>query len=115
MAATSAVIAKGITVKGDLVGDGDMVVEGSVQGRVKLEAALTVASGGSVHAEISARRVMVAGTVEGPISASETIALTATADVTGDLRAPSIAVEPGARLRGRIDMQLDLPEDLHRR
>lgn len=110
--AEPAVIGKGITISGDLVGDGDIVVEGTVDGRVELTSDLRVAHGATVRADIRARTVTVAGSVTGKITASEAIALVATAEVAGDLSAPSIAIEEGAQLTGGVDMPLDLPDDL---
>ena len=97
-----AIIAQGITVKGDLVGDGDIVVQGRVLGRVDVDSALLVDGTGSVQAEIRAERVTVRGRVEGDVYASERIVLEATAVVEGDLRAPVIGVADGASIAGSV-------------
>ena len=97
-----AIIAQGITVKGDLVGDGDIVVEGRVLGRVDLDSALMIERTGSVQAEIRAHRVTVRGRVQGDVFAAERIDLEATAVVEGDLCAPVISVEDGASIAGRV-------------
>jgi cytoskeletal protein CcmA (bactofilin family) len=54
------------------------------------------------------------GDVHGAITALRTISLGPGANVEGDLRAPSIAIHPEARLRGRVSMSVDMPQSVSR-
>ena len=55
-------IGKSITIKGDLTGNEDLVIEGKVEGRVELpNNQLTVGANGVVKAEVSAKTVVVIG------------------------------------------------------
>ena len=97
-------IQAGTRVKGKIQGSEDLWVAGRVEGSVELDGALTVAPGGVVKAEVRAVRVTVSGTVVGDVSASEIIELTAQARVQGDLRAPAVRVDDGAKLNGLLEV-----------
>ncbi|MCA9552115.1 MAG: polymer-forming cytoskeletal protein [Myxococcales bacterium] len=97
-------IQAGTKVKGKVQGSEDLWVAGRVEGSVELDGALTVAPGGVVKAEVRAVRVTVAGTVVGDVTASELIELTAQARVQGDLRAPTVRVDDGAKLNGLLEV-----------
>jgi cytoskeletal protein CcmA (bactofilin family) len=100
-----AVIGRSIQINGDVKGDEDLMIEGDVSGTVELRNhALTVGKEGKVKANIFARAITVDGTTEGDMSASERISVRATANVRGNLLAPRISLEDGARFKGSIEM-----------
>lgn len=96
-------IGKSIEIKGDLTGKEDLVIEGTVEGRVELpEAQLTVGANGTIQAEIRAKSVVVIGKVSGNIHGTERIEIQATGVVQGDVSAPRLVVAEGAVLNGNI-------------
>lgn len=97
-AAMPSIISHQLTVRGDLVSDGDIQVDGAIEGDVKT-AVLTIGEGGSVKGSIVADTVTVAGTVNGQIRA-KTVSLSRTAHVQGDIWHDSLAIEAGARFEG---------------
>jgi cytoskeletal protein CcmA (bactofilin family) len=100
-------------VRGRVHGDGDLVVEGQLDGNVALRGDLTVADGGSVIAEsIEAQSVTIGGLVRGQVTASGAVRLSAAASVQGNLRGSSIAIAEGAKFSGRLDCAFDLPAEL---
>jgi cytoskeletal protein CcmA (bactofilin family) len=100
-----AVIGRSIQINGDVKGDEDLMIEGDVSGTVELRNhSLTVGKEGKVKANIFARAITVDGTTEGDMSASERIAVRATANVRGNLLAPRVSIEDGARVKGSIEM-----------
>jgi cytoskeletal protein CcmA (bactofilin family) len=100
-----AVIGPGITIRGDVVGKEDLVLQGQVDGSVDLkDHSLTVGPQGKVLAHISARLISVEGTVEGDLTASEKVVLRGTARVLGDIFAPRVVMEDGASFLGSVDM-----------
>lgn len=103
-------IGPGITVNGRLTGDADVSVEGRVEGTVSLNSHLAVAEEGTVVAEIDVDSITVEGTVDGDIVAQETVRLAPGCNVTGNVRAPRVNIEEGAKFKGNIDMDVDLPE-----
>lgn len=100
-----ATIGPSITIKGEVSGDEDLLIEGRVDGSVDLkEQAVTVGSEGRVKADITGRVVTVEGEVEGDLKAKEQIILRSSAKVEGDISAPRVVLEDGARFRGLVDM-----------
>jgi len=100
-----ATIGGSITIKGEVSGDEDLLIQGHIDGSVDLKKhAVTVGPDGRVKAGIKARVVTVEGTVEGDLEAGEQVILRSGADVEGDISAPSVVLEDGARFRGGIDM-----------
>jgi len=98
-------IGKSISIKGDLTGEEDLVVEGKVEGKIDLpQNELTIGANGNAQAEVHAKTVLVVGRVTGNISASERVEIQSTGVVEGDVRAPRLVVQEGARLNGAIHM-----------
>ena len=99
-------IGPSIVITGDLESDEDVVIEGHLRGQIHLrDAALTIGEQGRVDADVRGARVLVRGTVEGNITATERIELGAAATVRGSLSANRVVMADGARFDGGIDMQ----------
>jgi cytoskeletal protein CcmA (bactofilin family) len=98
------VIGPRVQLKGELSGSEPVVVEGSVEGSVRLTAELRVAPGGSVKAEVSAHTLVVAGEVIGNCQATEKVVIEASGRLTGNIKAPRIVITEGASFRGTSDM-----------
>jgi cytoskeletal protein CcmA (bactofilin family) len=100
-----ATIGRSITLRGDVTGDEDLLIQGHVEGSVDLhQHSVTVGSEGEVVASIVGRVVTVEGRVEGNINGTEQVILRSSALVKGDIRAPRVVLENGARFRGLVDM-----------
>jgi cytoskeletal protein CcmA (bactofilin family) len=98
-------IGKSISIKGDLTGNEDLVIEGKVEGKVELpQNQLTVGANGVVKAEVSAKSVVVIGRVAGNVKGSERVEIQATGVVEGDVAAPRLVVAEGAVVNGSIQM-----------
>lgn len=100
-----ATIGRSITIRGDVTGNEDLLIQGRVDGSIDLKQhSVTIGSEGEVKASIAGRVVIVEGTVEGNISSEEQVVLRASARVQGDITAPRLVLEDGARFRGGVDM-----------
>jgi len=100
-----ATIGPSISIRGDVTGSEDLLIQGQVDGSVTLELhEVTVGGEGRVKAGITGRVIAVEGSVEGDLIAQEQIVLRATAHVLGDLRTPRLVLEDGATFRGLVDM-----------
>jgi len=108
----SCLIGSKVTVKGSISGNQDLVVQGRVEGRVGLENRLTVEEEGSVQADVEVSEAAVHGELRGDVVASKAAFLHATARVAGNIRAPRIVIEEGARFSGTIEMDVELPADV---
>ena len=66
---------------------------------------LTIGPNGSVRANVSARNVIVGGTLDGDIQAGERTELRKSAVVNGDVQTQRIAIEEGAYFKGKLEIQ----------
>jgi cytoskeletal protein CcmA (bactofilin family) len=98
------VIGPRVQLKGELHGSEPVVVEGSIEGSVRLTAELRVAPGGSVKADVTAHTLVIAGEVIGDCQASERLVIEASGRLTGNVKAPRIVIAEGATFRGTSDM-----------
>lgn len=103
-----ATIGPSISIQGDLAGEEDLVIQGSVEGTVSLKQnLLTIGKDGQVNATINARVLTVEGSVEGDLRAEEQVVLKKSANVRGNISSPRVTLEDGARFKGSIDMDGD--------
>lgn len=98
------VIGSGLVIEGELSGSDAVTVEGEVRGTVNLSAALTVAEGATVEADVTTTALDVAGSVVGNVAASDRVALQESGRLIGDVRSPRISIAEGATFKGHIDM-----------
>ena len=109
-------IAKGLKIVGSVTAEGLVEVNGQIEGELHCTS-LVIARGAQVNGIVVAERVVVDGTVEGPIQGSEVI-LKSQAHVVGDIHHRSLAVERGAYFDGRsvqIRGNGQTPEKLERK
>jgi cytoskeletal protein CcmA (bactofilin family) len=99
-------IGKSVVIKGELSGSEDLYVDGNVEGKIELRNhSLTIGPNGNVKADISAKSVVIQGKLEGNVNATERVDLRKSAVVTGDLSTQRIAIEEGAFLKGKVEVQ----------
>ena len=92
-------------VKGEISGNEDLLIDGSVEGLVQLdERKLTVGATAKVTADIIAREVVVYGTVKGNLRAKDRIEIKKDGSVNGDLTTARIMIEDGAYFKGSIEI-----------
>jgi cytoskeletal protein CcmA (bactofilin family) len=105
MSATASRIGPGLKIHGVISGDSELIVEGETNGKIYLSnARVTVAKSGRVQADIEGLEINIEGAVQGNLKATERIRLGAASNVQGSLLTPKIAIEDGARLRGKVEM-----------
>ncbi|MDB6088838.1 MAG: hypothetical protein JWN85_1622 [Gammaproteobacteria bacterium] len=101
---TVMILGKTLRFKGELSADEDLVLLGQVHGSVTHTSSLTIGFGGVVIGDVRARVITVKGTVEGDLEASESIVVSPSANVVGDLIAPRVSVVDGATFNGAVRM-----------
>ncbi len=106
------IIGKGIVIRGNLTGGGDLIIEGLVEGQVALKNHLTIERTGRVQAEIRADQLTINGEASGNIDAGSRVSINSTAKVAGDIKAPRVVIEDGAVFNGTIQMDVKLPDDI---
>ena len=101
---TASKINSGLKITGEVFGDSDLLIDGEVHGKVRLSSGrVTVGSAGRVQAEIEAREIVVEGMVQGNLKAADSVRLGPGGRVTGSVLTPRIAIDDGARLRGKVE------------
>ena len=92
-------------VKGEITGNEDLLIDGSVEGLIQLdERKLTVGATAKVTADVIAREVVVYGTVKGNLRAKDRIEIKKDGSVNGDLTTARIMIEDGAYFKGSIEI-----------
>lgn len=92
-------------LKGEITGNEDLNVDGSVEGLIQLEdRKLTVGASAKVTADIIAREVVVYGNVKGNLRARDRIEIKKDGSVVGDLTTARIMIEDGAYFKGSIEI-----------
>jgi cytoskeletal protein CcmA (bactofilin family) len=92
-------------VKGEISGDEDLHIDGTVEGLVQLEdRKLTIGASAKVTADIVAREVVVYGNVKGNLRARDRIEIKKDGSVIGDLTTARIMIEDGAYFKGSIEI-----------
>lgn len=99
------VVGPSVHVEGDFSSEGNILVKGSVAGNVKTSRLLTVEEGARISANVRAGDALIAGEINGNVSADNKVELSATARVLGDIVCKVLAVEVGALVYGKIMMQ----------
>lgn len=103
--AGTATIGPSISIKGDISGEEDLRIEGTVEGVVELSRHnVTVTSSGRVTADIHGKRICIDGQVVGDLSGEEVV-IRKSGRVQGNAKAPRVTLENGCQFRGSIDMQ----------
>ena len=88
---------------GELSSDEDLVIEGTVEGKIAHQSHhLTIGKNGKVKADVKARLITVYGTIEGNLHGDEGVHIMASARVIGNVVAPRVSIEVGARFEGGI-------------
>jgi cytoskeletal protein CcmA (bactofilin family) len=91
-----------LTVRGDIETDGTLRVDGRLDGSIRRADIVVIGNGATVNGDISAREVIVGGSVQGNVSATTRIELQPSAVVTGDIDAGAIMIHEGCVVQGRL-------------
>lgn len=106
------VLGQGLKVRGRLTGDGDLRIEGEIEGDVKLSGDLELSSKGLIAGNVSAKSVTIEGALTGDVDAETAVAIRAGARVSGNMSGTEISLEEGATFSGRIEADFELPDGL---
>ena len=102
----STVIGAGITVEGEITTDEDVLVAGTVRGKVSAKEAITIEHGATVEADVTGGSLVVAGSLTGNVVANERVDLQQGARVIGNVKAGRVTIADGAQFKGNVDMDV---------
>ncbi len=100
-----AIIGRSISIKGELSGEEDLLIQGQVEGKIDFKKNnVTVGRNGHIRADIYGKLISIEGEVQGNLFGDEEIVVRKSAVVRGDMRTPRFSLEDGAKFKGSIDM-----------
>lgn len=100
------VIGKSIVIKGEIAASGPLYVYGKVEGLINAPAhRVTVGENGKVKADVSAREIVILGSVRGNLDGGYRVEIRGNGSLAGNLTADRLSVEEGAILQGSIEVR----------
>lgn len=100
-----ALIGPKISIKGNLSGEEDLLIEGKLVGKIEMQQhSVKIGKRGQVKADIYGMIIIVEGTVEGNLYAEEQLILRQSGTVCGNIVSPRVTLENGSNFKGSIDM-----------
>jgi cytoskeletal protein CcmA (bactofilin family) len=100
-------IAADITIEGKIEGGGSVRIAGKFNGDVNVQGDLTIEAGAKLNGGVRAANVTIAGELEGNVAEASRVDLLQTGVMIGDLKAGSLTVTAGARMRGQAEFGWD--------
>jgi cytoskeletal protein CcmA (bactofilin family) len=101
--ASESIVAAGITIEGKIEGSGNVRVAGRFKGNVSVKGELTIEPGASIDGEVKADTVFVGGEVRGQLVSTSLIEFKESGTLIGDLKAGSLTVAAGSKMRGKVE------------
>lgn len=101
--AQESVIASDVSIEGKISGAGNVRIAGRFTGDIAVEGDLTIEVGARVNGGVKARRVIVAGELEGNVDSAQRVEVVESGSMVGDVKAGTVTVAPGARMRGMVE------------
>ena len=107
-------IGKAIRIRGKLRGAEDFILGGLFEGSITLnQNHLTIEPAARLIGDVDVRAVTTQGEHAGNTVSSERVHMEATAMILGDIKAPRLVIEDGAKFKGTVDMEVPLPPELN--
>ena len=100
-------IAADLTIEGKIEGGGSVRIAGKFKGDVNVQGDLTIETGAKLTGAVRADRVTIAGELEGNVEEASLVELQQSGVIQGDVKAGSLSVAAGARLRGQAEFGWD--------
>ncbi len=107
---TETIVGSSVKLKGTLKSEGDITIDGNINGEIKTRGTVTVGPNANIIASIIAKNINISGTVQGNVIAEEKLSITETGRVFGDITANIISISPGALFTGKSNMSEKINE-----
>lgn len=98
------IIGPSIKVKGNFHGQGNIIIEGAVEGSVKTKGFLLIGDKAKIIADVAAKNAKIGGEITGNVFIEEYLEIRSTARITGDIKAKKLSIEKGAFFKGNCGM-----------
>jgi cytoskeletal protein CcmA (bactofilin family) len=101
----SSTLSPDLQFNGEIRGNDDLIVEGTLEGQIDIKGQVTVNPSGVVRAELRARRVFISGKVFGNVAGEESVELHPSGHLEGNIQSPKVIIHEGAQFKGSVDMK----------
>jgi len=101
--AKESLISADLTIEGKIEGAGHVRIAGNFKGDVNVQGDLSIERGAKVNGQVRAKKVIIAGELEGNIDSATRVELLDSGVMIGDLKAGSLTVAAGSRMRGNVE------------
>ncbi|WP_291862494.1 polymer-forming cytoskeletal protein [Marinilabilia sp.] len=98
------IIGQGTKIVGDIQTNGDIRIDGNIEGNINSKGKVVIGSNGLIKGEVFCSNAEVAGSLNGKISVGELLSLKASSKVNGDIKTGKLNIEPGAVFSGTCNM-----------
>lgn len=97
-------VADGTKIVGEISGATELLVEGEVEGQIRVESRVVIGGSGVVRGQVVAASVLVAGAVHGNVRGTERVEVGSSGRLEGDIAAPRVTIAEGAFFKGKVEM-----------
>lgn len=97
-------IGSGTKIKGDIETNGDIKIDGTVEGNVNSKGRVLIWNNGNIIGDVKCVNCEVYGTFNGKIEVTELLSLKESSRLSGDIKTGKLSIEPGAKFTGTCDM-----------
>jgi cytoskeletal protein CcmA (bactofilin family) len=98
------IISEGTKIKGDIVANGDIRIDGELLGNISAKGRLVIGPKGKIEGQIICNNIEISGCIKGKVTASELLTMKSTSQIIGDIVAGKLSVEPGSLFSGTCVM-----------
>jgi len=101
------VIAANLTIEGKIEGSGNVRIAGRFKGDVRIDGNFNIEPGAHLTGQVLAAVVVVGGELQGNIESAKRVDVLEGGVIVGDVKAGSITVAAGSRMRGHVEFGWD--------
>ena len=94
-----------MVVRGDLETDGMLRIDGRLEGNILRAGVVVLGEGATIIGNVTARELVIGGTIAGSIVAESRVEVEASAEVDGDIESDAILIHEGGAVRGRLHIR----------
>lgn len=98
------IISEGTKIKGDIIANGDIRIDGELLGNISAQGRLVIGPTGKIEGEITCNNIEISGHIKGKLIAKELLTMKSSSKIEGDITAGKLSVEPGSEFTGTCSM-----------
>lgn len=96
------IIGESVFVKGNFESNGNIVINGALEGEIKTKGSVLVGEKSNINANIQAQEMFVSGNITGDLNVTAYLSLSETAQIQGNIKCSQISIEKGAKIQGNL-------------